>query len=293
MALAAGKWFGGLSVGFAGGGSASAGTVLLPGWAGARRLPRRDLLDHLFILRALILRYLRLKYRHNNFGFIMEFFRITVVVICHYFAFWVRNKRMPADVPIEVFVINSFAVWYALKDAWKAADGGWRLPHGPVPPGVTPMHMRVANASWGFLKALLFCLAAPTLLNLFGDRLNYPDVGLTVLIFLIASGVGFGFGMIVEALAHLWPVTHLVAHVLLWIIYMTGGHYTSIVYLPWVTEQIFWFNPLLQLSEYQRNAAFPGYPIGLVTLLYPAECAAFSVPIGLILHRWLRRLDYE
>src|SRR5579872_2382021 len=132
--------------------------------AGSNGYPRRDLIDHLFIIRALILRYLRLKYRDNAFGFSMEFFRITIVVICHYLAFWVRNKRMPADIPIEAFVINSFAVWYALKDACNAADGGWRLPQGPtLMPGVTPMHMRLAKAGWGFLKALFFCLAAPAL----------------------------------------------------------------------------------------------------------------------------------
>ena len=286
--MAAGSW-----LAAARGGAAPARAIALPGLAGAY-FPRQDLLDHLFILRALILRYLRLKYRDNSFGVIMEYFRITVVVVCHYFAFWVRNKRMPADIPIEAWVLNSFAVWYAMKDAWKAADGGWRLPQGQaLMPGVTPMHMRLAKAGWGFLKALTFCLAAPMILNVFGDNLDFPNVPLTILIFLIAAGVGFGFGMIVEALSHLWPVTHLVAHVLLWIIYMTGGHYTSIVYLPWATEQVFWFNPLLQLSEYQRNAAFAGYPIGLVTLSYPAICAAVSLPIGLMLHRWLRRLDYE
>ena len=272
----------------------SALRLALPTLAGSRGFPRRDLIDHLFIIRALILRSLRLKYRDNAFGISMEFFRITVVVICHYFAFWVRNKRMPADIPIEAFVINSFAVWYALKDAWSAADGGWRLPHGQaLMLGVTPMHMRLAKAGWGFLKALLFCVAAPVFLNLFGARVHCPDIALTVLIFAIAAGVGFGFGMIVEALAHLWPVADMIAHVLLWLIYMTGGHYTSIVYLPWFTEQVFWFNPLLQLSEYQRHAAFTGYPITLVTLIYPAECAVGSLFIGLMLHRWLRRLDYE
>lgn len=286
--MAAGSWLPRLR-----GGGAAGGAIALPGLAGAY-FPRRDLLDHLFILRALILRYLRLKYRDNHFGVMMEFFRITVVVVCHYFAFWVRNKRMPADIPIETFVISSFAVWYALKDAWKATDGGWRLPQGQaLMPGVTPMHMRLAKAGWGFLKALSFCLAAPVLLNLFGDRLDFPNVPLTVLIFLIATGIGFGCGMIVEALSHVWPASHLVSHVVLWLIYMTGGHYVSIVYLPWVTEQVFWFNPLLQLTEYQRNAAFPGYPIGLVGLLYPALFAAATLPIGLMLQRWLRHFDYE
>lgn len=275
------------------GATASAGAIALPGLAGAY-FPRRDLLDHLFILRALILRYLRLKYRDNHFGVMMEFFRITVVVVCHYFAFWVRNKRMPADIPIEAFVINSFAVWYALKDAWKAADGGWRLPQGQaLLPGVTPMHMRLARAGWGCLKALTFCLAAPVLLDLFGDRLDFPNVPLTVVIFLIATAIGFGCGMIVEGLSHLWPASHMVSHVVLWVLYMTGGHYTSIVYLSWVIERVFWFNPLLQLTEYQRNAAFPGYPIGLVGLSYPALCVAVSLPIGLMLHRWLRHRDYE
>ncbi|MBV9756869.1 MAG: hypothetical protein JO047_07430 [Alphaproteobacteria bacterium] len=286
--MAAGSWLAGWR-----GGAAPAGAIALPGLAGAH-FPRRDLLDHLFILRALILRYLRLRYRDNNFGVMMEFFRISVVVACHYFAFWIRNKRMPADIPIEAWVINSFAVWYALKDAWNAADGGWRLPQGQaLMPGVTPMHMRLAKAGWGFLKAITFCFAAPALLDLFGDRLDFPDIPLTVTIFLIAAGVGFGFGMVVEGLARLWPASHLGSHVLLWLIYMTGGHYTSIVYLPWVTEQAFWFNPLLQLSEYQRHAAFSGYPIYLVGLVYPALCVAVSLPIGLVLHRRLRHLDYE
>jgi ABC-type polysaccharide/polyol phosphate export permease len=276
------------------GGAAGAGVLAIPGLARADGSPRVGLIDHLFILRALILRSLRLKYRDNAFGISLEFVRIIVVVVCHYFAFWVKNKRMPAEIPIEVFVINSFAVWYAFKDAYVAANGGWRLPAGPaLMLGVTPMHMRLAKSGWGFLKALLFCLAAPVLLNLFGDRLDYPDVLLTLVIFVIAGGAGFGYGMVVEQLAHRWPIVDVIAHNLLWLIYMTSGHYTSIVYLPWVVEQVFWFNPVLQLTEYQRHAAFFGYPVSLVTLTYPAEFAVATLFIGLTLHRWQRRRDYE
>jgi ABC-type polysaccharide/polyol phosphate export permease len=244
-------------------------------------------IDHLFIIRSLILRNIRFRYRDNPFGVVMQYFRISSVVTAHYFLFWLRDKPLPGHIPLECFVIAAFANWYAFKDAFKATEGGWKF-GSTVVPGITPMHMRLAKGGWAFISTLFFSLIAAVVLNLFGDDVNYPDVALTTTVIAISSALGFGFGLVVEALTEVLPMTEPVAHLMQWALFVTSGIYWSLPQTPPVIAAVFWYNPILNLTEYNRHSFEAGYPIGLVSLTYPAMCAVGLWLIGLTLERWLR-----
>ena len=277
---------GGLPIG---GGEVPSLAFALPGLSVSNGFRRIGPIDHLFILRALILHSIRFKYRANPFGLVMEYFRLIVVIGAHYLLFWSRNKQMPADIPIETFVIAAFSVWYAFRDAYNGAERGWKSPGGTtLVPGITEMHMRLAKGAWAFLSALFFSLIATVVLNLWGDPLDYPDVSLTTTVLLLASAMGFGFGLVVEALTHRWQFFDMVAHILIWLLFVTSGIYFSISDKQPIMATFFWYNPVLHLTEYQRHSFDPGYPIALVTLLYPAACAAALLLVGLALNRSLR-----
>jgi capsular polysaccharide transport system permease protein len=264
----------------------------VPEFIGADRLPSFDFIDQLFVLRALILRDIRVRYRDNPFGFPMEFFRIVVVVAAHYTIFSIRNKAIPAGIPIELFVIAGFSVWFTFSRTVGAAAKGADWPAGASNlPGVTRMHIRLAKSAWVVLCHLLFCFTSVLFLKFAGDDLRLPDIPLTVLLVCMAGFVGFGYGLSVDGLSVMFPVVDSISKTFKWALFITSGIYFSISLTPPILEQVFWYNPMVHLIEYERYAFDPAYPIALITLVYPAAIGGGLMFFGLILNRYMRNQD--
>ncbi len=155
-----------------------------------------DFFDHLSIIRALILRNLRLKYRDNGLGFLLEFLRPTAVVVAHYYFFLVIKKHMPGDIPIAIFVIAGFPVWFAFN---ATAQGAMNGPNSRDLAARGYQSLRPCSwpaTIWAWWIQLVFCLGAysePLRL-----QLPLPNVEMTLLIFVLSGARGFGFGMLAE-----------------------------------------------------------------------------------------------
>lgn len=250
-------------------------------------------LDHLFIIRALILRDLRLKHRDNPLGVAIELIRPIAVVVAHYFLFLVLSRPMAGNAPIAIFVLGGFSVWFAFSTTEQGAASGGKYPGGATSlPGVTDMHMRFARAVWGFLLNVCFCLVALVPLNLYGAGLPLPDILMTVPIFVVASCMGFGFGLLAERLSALWPIVKTLEKLLSWALFVSAGLYFSLSTMhPPIVAAVMWYNPLLHLIEFERHAFDPGYPISLVTPVYPTIMAVVLLFSGLIAFKWLPARD--
>ncbi len=252
-------------------------------------LHRPDLLDHLFIVRALILRDLRLKYRHNPFGVLMELVRPVAVMAAHYLLFTAIRKPMPGRIPIEVFIIAGFSVWFAFNYTAQGAIHGGRWPAGATGlPSVTRMHLRLARGGWAWLVNLVFCLVATLPLTLYGDTLPVPALPLTVAVFAIAGAMGFGFGLFMDQLGRAWPMVKPLEKLLTWALFVTSALYFCLATTKPFLAAILWYNPVLHLVEYERHAFDPGYPVALVSLSYPAAVAAGLLFAALAAVRSLR-----
>lgn len=255
---------------------------------------RISVTDHLLIVRALVLRDLRLKYRGSRIGFFVVFIQPIVVIVAHYYFFLALRKPMPANLPIEIFVIAGFSVWYTFNYTAYGLMTGKKGPAAAVAiPGVTPMHRRVAKSLWQLLANLSLCLTAVIPLRLCGDAVPFPAVPSTVLIFLLAGSLGFGFGLLLEALGMLLPSLDPFKKILIWSLFITSGIYFSISQTNLTLAEIFWYNPMLHLLEWQRHAFDPGYPIAHVTLLYPAAWALGLIVAGLLTLRCARHPDRD
>jgi ABC-type polysaccharide/polyol phosphate export permease/Flp pilus assembly protein TadD len=251
-------------------------------------LPEAGLVEHLFILRALMLRNLRQKYRANPLGLLLELVRPITVVVAHYALFEVVNKPMPAEIPVVVFVLAGFSVWFAFNFSAQGALGGGRWPAGAVHlPGVTLMHVRLARALWPLLVNFSFCLLALLPAPLWGGATVLPDLPLTALVFAIAGTLGFGFALCVERLEDAWPAFRPIEKLLNWGLFVTCGLYFSINHVLPVLAGVFLFNPVLHLVEFERHAFDPGYPLRLVSLAYPATLAVGLLLAGLAAGRRL------
>ncbi len=253
----------------------------------ARRRP--GFVDHLLIVRALILRDIRLHHQNGRLGVLVELVRPAIVVFVHYWLFYLLHKPMPAQIPIEVYVLAGFSVWFAFNGAWLGASTGGKWPAGVTAlPGVTDLHLRVAKAAWSLLLNLVFCLLALVPLQLFNRDLPFANVPETCAIFAMAGIMGFGFGLILERLGRLVSFIKIVEKLSTWALFVTSGLYFSVDTSPPVVAGYFLWNPLLHLVEYERHAFDPGYPVAMLDLAFPAVVAVVMLVTGLLLYGSLR-----
>jgi capsular polysaccharide transport system permease protein len=253
---------------------------------GVESRPVESALDHVLILRALILHFLRVKYRNNPFGAVMEFFRPVVVCVAHYILFSFVKKAIPPQTPIEVFVLAGFSVWFAYAHSYVAAFT--KFHGGSGFPGVTRMHIRIAKCAWEFFANIFFLYASVFCLKMCGDDIWIPDVPMTVGLFAITIALGLGVGLIWEAACRLAPVLEPFAHNFPWLVFVSAGIYFSLSLLPTFMADIFQYNPVLHLLELERYASDPGYPTALLSVPYAATCAALALLFGLLVNRHLR-----
>jgi ABC-type polysaccharide/polyol phosphate export permease len=111
---------------------------------------------------------------------------------------------------------------------------------------------------------------------------------LTAYLVLLTAMIGLGFGLLSEAICRVVPILQPFFHLFPWLIFLSSGIYFSIVNVPEQLAIVDVYNPVLHLVEYERYAFDPGYPIGLVSLWYPAACAAGLLLLGLAMNRHFR-----
>lgn len=250
---------------------------------------RSSVLDHLAVIRACMLRGLAVRAAGNPFWLPLELVRPICVVAAHWVLFAVIHKPMPGEIPIPLFVLAGFSVWFAFNYAALGAANGANHPAGAtVWPGVTLTHLRLSRALWPLLVNLFFCLLATLPLRLVRDDLPTPDLPLTCLVFVTAGVGGIGYGMLAERLGAVLPAFGVVEKLISWLLFVTCGLYFVVYNTTPLIASVLLYNPLLHLIDFERHAFDPGYPIGLVDLRYPMVVAASLLLLGLAACRTVR-----
>jgi capsular polysaccharide transport system permease protein len=252
----------------------------------------QHLVDHLFIIRALILRELKMKHQGSRFGFFVEFIQPVFIIGVHYFGFTIMNRFMPGHIGIGLFVIGGFTTWFALSHSARGRHGK----HSHIPllvPNVTRMHSVVAGIAWECISNMFLCWSGVLAFVVVGGKDPLPNVVLSTCVYFIAGLVGYGIRLIFGALGEVFSLIHSIKVAFMWLMFFTGGVYFSASKIDNPFGDAVLYNPALHLLEYQRRALFPGYPTATVSLTYPIVCAIFLIFAGLVLdrqvQRWLRR----
>jgi len=245
------------------------------------------LADHVLIIRALILRSLRVKYSGKPMGFLLEFLRPIVVDVLHYYIFAALNKPMPANIPVEAFVWGGFAVWLTFTGIWMPIKNSKSAPTVPFP-GVTAMHVRIAICIWPMLINAVFVYVSFFFMKLFGDNVSYPNMLMFGFILLITMALGLGMGLVMGAVCRITPLVDPFLHILPWLLLISSGVYGSITTMPPYMQRILVWGPVIHLTEYVRLAFDSGYPVTLVNLWYPSAWAIGLVLLGLVMAKRFR-----
>ena len=275
--------------------SGSEGGVALPGGNGilhgayTRAAHRFDVLaEDWLIMRALILRSLRVRHTGNPLGIFVEIFRPLAICTAHYFYFSLMQRDVPGY-QYAIFTVGGFSVWFTFQAANRATEGA-KYPAGSHNiPGITRMHLRVAGALWAFILYLFFAYAVVYPLQLLGQPVKAPELGLSLIDYGLAASLGFGYGLVCAAIGEVVSALKPVIKLLEWAVFISSGVYDSLLTIPVPVAKYIQYNPLIDLAEYQRHAYYAGYPIFMVTLTYPAIWAAGLVFSGLAINRALNR----
>ncbi len=246
--------------------------------------PDLEFIEHVAILRALILKDLRIKYRGNSLGITLELLRPIIVVGAHYYLFVLTRKPMPANLPILTFVIAGFPIWFAFNECLNVGIyGGQYAGQALLLPRVTAFHIKFSKATWAVLLNFTFCICASwPMVFFFGQDLPEPNLALSAYIFIMAGAMGLGLGLLSEQLSKRWPIIDIFTKLLGWALFVTSGQYFSLMTSERSWGEIVRFNPLLHLVEYERYAFDPGYPIALVNLGYPTVFAMSLIMLALM-----------
>ena len=244
------------------------GDGILRGRARSAGMRPTLLVDHILIIRTLLLRLLRLKYMKRPAGFIMEFFRPTIICVLHYYTFTLIDKATAPGIAMEEFVWGGFVVWFVFSHICVGL--GHHLPSRFPFPGVSAMHLRLAMATWSLLSNMAFLYISVIIMIIFGDDVRFPSILVTTFVLLTAATMAFGWGILAEALCRAAPILEPIFHFLPWLVFLTSGVYFSFESVPLEMAEIDIYNPLLHLIEYERSAFDPGYPVKLLSLSYPA-----------------------
>jgi ABC-type polysaccharide/polyol phosphate export permease len=272
-----------------------------PGGLGnfATRLGRRGAraslfagIDHLFIIRSLILRELATRHqRVGKVGFLVEFIMPTVVILLHYYVFLALSRYMPAGIPVELFVLGGFPIWFTVRNTaskiTRRGEGGTGV---IFLPGISQVHFLLAGAIWECAAMIFMLYAGLAVAELLGCDEPIPNILVSMPLFAVAATIGTGARLVFEAISSIWPLFKGIKKVLLFATFLTSGIYYSgkSTSTQDLLTEISWYNPLIHLISYERRALWPGYPISQVSLAYPIEWAVGLMIVGLLMNRWLK-----
>jgi len=251
--------------------------------------PRFTPIDHLFIIRALILRNLKLRYQETRIGFLSEFFVPIGIMAMHFYAFTLMGRFMPAGIPVELFVLGGFTTWFTLSHAARGSMLSRRNRIPQIVGGVTHLHSLIAAATWEFLSFSALCFVSVLLLMLFGRTVPLPNVPLSIAVYIVAAAAGMGMRLILDGLGEMFSLISHLRVAIFWLTFLTSGVYFSACRIDGALAPFALYNPALHLLEFQRHALFPGYPIAMVSMVYPVACAFVLLLVGLIVDRWVER----
>lgn len=259
-----------------------------------RERRKGSLTEHVFIIYALILRDLQRLHSSNLLGIISELVRPVIIIVAHYFFFIFLRKPMEGGIPVEIFVLAGFSIWFVFNGIWNDAETGIRWTAGATcMKGVTPLHVRAAKTVWRWLLYVSFCLMAALPFRAYGHNFMLPDVPKSCLLFAVTGGLGFGLGIVLERLAVLASVMKNLSKLLSWSLYVTSGLYFSFGSLPPSVAGWFWYNPLLHLIELERGAFDPGYKVDKLNAVYPTAIMVCLLALGTLMHKAIRSRSHD
>jgi ABC-type polysaccharide/polyol phosphate export permease len=251
-----------------------------------------DFTDFISLEVALVQRTVQLATGKSNDP-ILGSVRTVVIIVSHIYFFWLISRAMPAGISQVEFCTPAFTMWFLLIGTSKYHKASPIQEKNSKNLNLKWIHFTIAELIIESLKTIFaYIIVLFIFTYVYNDQRvmtmrYFPNIGKTAYLMLIAIALGFGLKLVSEYLIPRWKMFSLVLKVLMFLVYVTCGIYSSLASLPPMVAPYFVLNPLIHLTESARQAVHSGYPVWGINTLYPLILACLLIFVGLA----FRRLD--
>ncbi len=242
---------------------------------------------------ALIQRFMRLSHGKGSDP-LHGFIRTVVIIIAHIYFFYFISRALPAGIHSVEFCTPAFTMWFLLIGNSRYSKVSALHDKSSKHTNVKWINVIIAETVIETIKTVCAFISILVLFTLLGDQRvmgtkYFPNIPEMAYLMSIAAMMGVGLRLVSEYVVPRWKLSSLIIKVLMFVVYVTCGVYSSWSSLPPLIAKYFLLNPLIHLVEYGRQAMHSGYPVWGLNTVYPLVVAGVLVFLGLS----LRRLDRD
>ncbi len=242
------------------------------------------------VIRASILRETRTRFGRSRLGYFWALFEPMAYMLTLLAIFSAMERGAPiAGVDLSMFFFTAIIPWLMFSRISSAVSRAIKSSKAlltyPQVKGIDIMlALVVLEFVTLFLVAVIYLLGA----NHFGVFVNIERPLAVILALLLASLLGFGFGMLSSTARLYWSAYSNFQSAFMRVMFFTSGKFFIAGTLPATLQEWLWYNPLLHVVEWVRSAFFGGFESRFYDLSYPLMVALVMLFLGLASERLSR-----
>ena len=242
------------------------------------------------VIKALVLRDIMARHGTSRLNFLWAFIGPALVVAGLLLIFTVKGKLAPPNLPLYVFLLTGYPLWYAFQGLWQSTGGAERSGGGLLMfPQITILDVVVARVllDWVTQTAFFFLLCVVFIL-LFGIELP-ADPGGVMLAYWTCMLLGTGVGLFTASVRRIFPMfDEWVSPVRRLGAFISGVIHTAANIPSFLLPYLDW-NPVFRTIEWSRQAWHPSYQSPIYNPSFGMICAVAILAVAMILERITRR----
>lgn len=251
----------------------------------------RALPVHLRVVKALMVREMLTRFGRSRIGYLWAILQPIMLILTLYFVFKFANRRLPAGVSLETFLLTGVVPLYLFIQTKarlsRAIKSNRTLFYFRQ---VSPLSVLVSSAFLEFATYVSVFFIVLGLINFFGETVYIYSYVELILCFVAIGLMGFGAGAIFGVLMPRFEVLEHASMVINRIVFFTSGMFFYGNELPERLRDVLLINPLFHVIEFLRGAFYASYTPHFASVTYVGLWVAALLLGGLVLERVGRRL---
>lgn len=241
------------------------------------------------VILALILREVHTIYGDARLGYLW----VLIQSVFGIGIFWAVRVFMhasnPHGMPIAVFLIIGFGVWYVISDSISKCMSAVRSNQSLLTfPQVTELDVMVSRVLLICVTQLVVTVLLLGMALAAGIKVSVFSTGLLLSCMALIPVFGLGCGALLSALAVFWPALDRIVPLVMRLLFFVSGAFFSVSSFSTDIAAVLSYNPILQLIELSRCAFSFSYPRSELSLSYTAFVSLAVLSAGLLLERYVR-----
>lgn len=220
------------------------------------------------------------------------------MIIGHYYMFFYIHHPIPSELPILSFTMPAFSIYIICTHGIYKVSGTeyqWSMFKGRR---ISFVSFHLSQLIMEVLSVIAACALVCAVLYMFGtldvrsvgDSFQHSNFPLFISLLVVAYVLGYSFGSLANAAFDVIPGLNASFYVMMPVIFVTSGVYSSYNLMPSFLRDVFKFNPLVSIVEKARQSIVLSYSTPDLSLTYPVTLAVVGVAVTLMFHSQKERL---